>query len=62
MGRCADKESVEITPQMRTAGVDALSSFSSLDIAEGWVTPSEIVKAVYRRMVLARREASKNSG
>ena len=47
-------DGVEITSEMIAAGCAELDGFVAKDIAEGFVSPSDVVAAIYRAMFLSR--------
>ncbi len=48
-----DQQDFDITPAMIEAGAEVLDSAVS-DLADGWVTPSEISARIYELMERAR--------
>lgn len=45
---------IEVTPEMISAGCEELDSGTAQEIFEGFISPVEVVIAVYRAMWLSR--------
>ena len=51
-------EDDDVSPAILRAGVDALNQFDPRDWNEGWVSAPEIVRALYRAMIVHPSETS----
>ena len=52
---------IEVTPEMVEAGVDALFEFDLFNVAEGWDSKDEVVRAVLDAAFRVVREGRRNN-